>query len=159
MAATDAVLGEPSEYLFAGNPWTLKVNQAWINERLAELPVGRPGFVFTNVGETHQLNCHESAPLACLLIPCEPFGGELFCAAEATCRQLPCLSWVDPQPVFLMYRFDNSTVLVCVDHGDCWVEDGPWALGVRPQPSRHSHGSSAASGAWHVRQRKTACSG
>ena len=130
-SATGAVLGAPFEHFqFAGNTWSLGVQLAWINARLAALPADQPRFVFLNVGETHVPYWHEGAPWERWPSPCVPFGGEGCSAAESARRQRACLAWVDQQLGPLLQRFADGTVLICADHGDCWGEDGLWEHGI-----------------------------
>lgn len=126
-----AVLSAPFErFHFAGNTWNLRAQLEWIDDQLAGLEPGRPGFVFLNVGETHVPYWHEGADWACWPSPCVPFGGEGCSAVESRRRQAACLAWVDAQLAPLLHRFMDATVLICADHGDCWGEDGLWEHGV-----------------------------
>lgn len=128
---TGSVLAEPFEHFwFSGNTWSLNAQLSWINERLSELPEEKPRFVFLNVGETHVPYWHEGASWERWPSPCVPFGNEHCSATECSQRQTSCLEWVDRQLATLLDSFQDGTVLICADHGDCWGEDGLWEHGI-----------------------------
>ena len=128
---TGSVLAEPFEHFwFSGNTWSLNAQLSWINERLSELPEEKPRFVFLNVGETHVPYWHEGASWERWPSPCVPFGNEHCSATECFQRQTSCLEWVDRQLATLLDSFQDGTVLICADHGDCWGEDGLWEHGI-----------------------------
>jgi len=128
---TGSVLAAPFEHFqFAGNTWSLVDQLAWIDDRLATSAPAQPCFVFLNVGETHVPYWHEGAEWECWPSPCIPFGGDRCDPKESRRRQRACLEWVDGQLAPILNRFQDGTVLICADHGDCWGEDGLWEHGI-----------------------------
>lgn len=128
---TGAVLAKPFDHFyFSGNTWSLKSQLQWINDKLAQIPVETPRFVFLNIGETHVPYWHDGASWGKWPSPCVPFGGDKCNAYESARRQKACLQWVDRQLGPLLYSFSEGTILICADHGDCWGEDGLWEHGI-----------------------------
>ena len=120
--------GDFEKFWFAGNSWSLVRQVTWIESQLKR-HADRPPFVFLNVGETHVPYWHEGAPWPRQDNPCIPFQQQdrrLDCQQ----RQAACLRFADEHLEPLLARFQQGTVIVCADHGDCWGEDGLWEHGI-----------------------------
>ena len=122
-----ALTADFDAFFFAGNSFSLRRQLAWIDAQMAGT-VG-PKFVFINIGETHVPYYHEDAPWDPAHNPCQPFSNTND-AQTCRARQRACLEFVDRELAPLLTRFDNGTVVVCADHGDCWGEDGLWEHGI-----------------------------
>jgi len=61
--------------------------------------------------------------------PCIPFQS-MDRRHDCFVRQRLCLEWVDQQLTGLIQSFDQATIVLTADHGDCWGEDGLWEHGV-----------------------------
>ena len=128
---TGAVLGSDFKaFYFAENTWSLNNQLQWINKQLELCSPKQKVFCFLNIGETHVPYWHEGASWERWPSPCVPFGGDSCDAMESAFRQRSCLEWVDFELGPLLKRFEDSTILVCADHGDCWGEDGLWEHGI-----------------------------
>jgi hypothetical protein len=115
-------------FAYAQGP-KLKTQLEWIDKQMAQTPVGTPSFVFLNVAETHVPYYFDGAPWDGAYNPGTSFG-ENNDAAECRRRQIACVEWCDQVLEPLLARFENDSVIVCADHGDCWGEDGLWEHGV-----------------------------
>jgi len=128
---TGKVLTEDFEdFFFSGNTWSLNKQLSWLLEKLSHVRADTPVFCFLNIGETHVPYWHKDAEWERWPSPCVPFGDEHSNRRECERRQLECLKWVDSQIVGLVNQFQNCTILICADHGDCWGEDGLWEHGI-----------------------------
>ena len=116
------------EFWFAGNTWSLTHQLKWIDSQLAR-ELERPPLIFLNIGETHVPYWHQGAQWSKEDNPCLPFQKQ---DRRRDCqeRQRACLEFVDKQLAPLLERFNDGTVIICSDHGDCWGEDGIWEHGV-----------------------------
>lgn len=85
-------------------------------------------FLFLNVGETHTPYYYKGANWNLQYNPCIPFSNTNN-ADECRKRQQACLEYVDNLLAPLLKAFQNSTIFICADHGDCWGEDGLWEHG------------------------------
>jgi hypothetical protein len=86
-------------------------------------------FLFVNVGETHVPYHYEGAPWSFDDNPCVPFQS-VDRSQDCRERQRLCCEYVDRALAPLVERFQDATILVCGDHGDCWGEDGLWEHGT-----------------------------
>jgi hypothetical protein len=100
----------------------------WLEEQIA-MAGDRPVFAFMNIGETHVPYHHEGAAWSAEDNPCVPFQ-TVDRSDDCRHRQRACLEYVDAQLGPLLRRFDQATVVICSDHGDCWGEDGLWEHGI-----------------------------
>jgi hypothetical protein len=116
------------EFYYPGNGWSLEQQVEWIFGRI-EHSEREQVFVFANIGETHVPYYYRGAAWSADDNPCVPFQ-TVNRAAECRERQRACCEFVDATLRPLISLFENSTVLVCGDHGDCWGEDGLWEHGV-----------------------------
>jgi hypothetical protein len=112
---------------YAGNTFSLRKQVAWLLAQVASSP--RPSFTFLNVGETHTPYYFEGAPWDRRYNPCVPFGATND-ADECRRRQRRCLEFVDGELAELLALYEESTIVVCADHGDCWGGDGLWEHGI-----------------------------
>jgi hypothetical protein len=129
---TGTVLTESfDEFFYPGNPHSLDAQLAWIDGRIGAMQ--EPVFLFLNVGETHVPYYHKGAEWNPDYNPCQPFGPAENSADECRRRQLACVEYVDFQLAVLLKMFENSTTVICADHGDCWGEDGLWEHGISHQ--------------------------
>lgn len=119
--------GDFDHFLFPGNNARLGEQLAWLDHHLQS--PDRPVFAFLNIGETHVPYYFEGAPWGADTNPCTPFGKNND-ANECRRRQRACLEFVDGKLAPLLAAFQDATVLVCADHGDCWGEDGLWEHGI-----------------------------
>lgn len=116
--------GDFDHFFFSGS---LERQLAWLSHYLQSND--RPVFAFLNIGETHVPYYFEGAPWDAGTNPCIPFGVKND-ADECRRRQRACLEFVDEKLAPLLTSFQDATVLVCADHGDCWGEDGLWEHGI-----------------------------
>lgn len=129
--ATGSVLAKPFDsFWYSGNTWNLKGQLQWINRELESQPKNQPVFLFLNVGETHVPYWYLGANWDPWPSPCVPFGGSNCSRKESRRRQISCLEWVDHSLLHLVQTFNDATILVCADHGDCWGENGLWEHGI-----------------------------
>ena len=90
--------------------------------------IGRPLFVFANIGETHTPYRHRGATWPknnpCVSNKLEHNNN----AQECRDRQTWCLEFVDRQiaPLIKAFQSSGASILACADHGDCHGEDGLW---------------------------------
>ena len=121
------LIGDFSDFHYAGSTWGLRHQLAWVAERLAEK--AGPVFLFLNVGETHVPYYFEGAPWSPEDNPCVPFSED---NDRGACqeRQRLALEHVDGLLGPLLDAFRSATTIVCADHGDCWGEDGLWEHGI-----------------------------
>ena len=129
--ATGEHLSQSFSRFFYPGPYHLREQMKWIGEELdASRECGnRDNFVFLNVGETHVPYWFEGAHWSASDNPCWPFQTEDR-SADCRLRQKLCCEFADRTLAPLLRAFDNSTILVCGDHGDCWGEDGLWEHGI-----------------------------
>ena len=128
---TGTILGQPfDQFYFPGNTWSLKKQLHWLVHQFDLSDPSLPKFVFLNVGETHVPYWHEGAHWPRKPSPCQAFGGPECDRHASAYRQLTCLSWVDHMLESLLHSFQDYTIIVCADHGDCWGEDGLWEHGI-----------------------------
>jgi hypothetical protein len=120
------LVGDFDEFFYAGAPWHLQRQLAWLEPRLQ---VSQPLFVFLNVGETHVPYWHYGAAWDPQDNPCIPFHNRNR-RAECQRRQRRCLEFVDQHLQGLLNCFAKATTVLTADHGDCWGEDGLWEHGV-----------------------------
>jgi membrane-anchored protein YejM (alkaline phosphatase superfamily) len=113
-------------FFYPSNTFSLARQIQWISEYLNNL--SQPVFVFLNVGETHVPYYYEGASWSIEDNPCIPFSSNNR-RDECIKRQKMCLQYVDQLLQPLLNAFQNSNILVCADHGDCWGEDGLWEHG------------------------------
>jgi hypothetical protein len=126
---TGAVLTESfDEFLYTGISHSIDDQLAWIFRKITEAT--QPVFVFLNVGETHVPYYHKGAPWDRSYNPCVPFRLAENDEQECRRRQRACLEYVDRQIAPLLKMFEQSTTVICADHGDCWGEDGLWEHGI-----------------------------
>jgi hypothetical protein len=123
-----AVTGDFERLFYHGWPWSVERQVAWVTAEL-DAAVGRPVFVFMNIGETHTPYWHEGSPWPMQDNPCRPFQ-TVDRRAECAERQRGCLEYVDAQLAPLLARFASASAIITADHGDCWGEDGLWEHGV-----------------------------
>ena len=114
------------EFYFPGNNFSLTKQIDWLTHRLDS---STPVFAFLNIGETHVPYYFEGAAWEPTDNPCVPFS-ETNNAETCRHRQTACLEYVDAQLAPLLQAFEDSTTVVCADHGDCWGEDGLWEHGI-----------------------------
>ena len=114
-------------FQFVG-PAGVRSQVAWLDQHIEEA-AERPVFAFLNVGETHVPYYFEGAPWSRDDNPCVPFQ-TVDRSADCRSRQIACVEYVDRQIEGLLKRFEDATIVVCADHGDCWGEDGLWEHGV-----------------------------
>ena len=86
--------------------------------------------VFLNIGETHVPYLHEGADWKPWPSPWMPFEGNRCSRRESRRHRIACLEWIDSELSQLLDAFRPCTTIACVDHGDCWDEDGLWVHGV-----------------------------
>ena len=128
---TGAVLGKDFEsFFFPGEAWELRRQLKWIDDQIHSKPeTNQPLFVFLNIGETHVPYWHEGALWDRDDNPCIPFQKQSR-RRDCAIRQRACLAYVDKLLAPLLKAFEQATVVVTADHGDCWGEDGLWEHGV-----------------------------
>jgi hypothetical protein len=114
-------------FFYPGTAFGLDRQLDWLAEELEAC--GTPSFCFLNAGETHVPYWHEGAPWGREENPCVPYGAS---NDRGRCedRQRACLEFIDSRLAPLLDAFENATVLVTADHGDCWGEDGLWEHGT-----------------------------
>ena len=115
------------DFFWGGRTWALPAQLAFIQRKLAE--AAGPAFVFLNVGETHVPYAYEGCDWDVKVNPCAPFGANND-ADECRRRQTACVEYVDRLLSPLIRAFENSTIIACSDHGDCWGEAGLWEHSV-----------------------------
>jgi hypothetical protein len=115
------------DFFYPGNPFSLARQIAWIQERLEKKRDNV--FVFLNIGETHVPYYFEGAPWSVDDNPCIPFQ-TIDRSADCRNRQQKCCEFADRLLGPLLDAFQQSTIVVCGDHGDCWGEDGLWEHGI-----------------------------
>lgn len=116
------------EFSYPGSTSSLPRQLVWVRDRLAA-HAGKPVFLFINIGETHVPYYYQDAPWPEDDNPCVPFQN-IDRREDCRYRQQACLEYVDRQIGSLLDSFDNASVIVCSDHGDCWGEDGLWEHGI-----------------------------
>jgi hypothetical protein len=122
------LVGDFDRFRYVGGPGALPDQLGWLASQLTDLGEV-PTFAFVNVSETHVPYWHPGAAWSPTDNPCIPFG-ERNDANACRERQSACLAWADHALTSLLRAFDNATILVCADHGDCWGEDGLWEHGI-----------------------------
>lgn len=118
------------KFFFAQNTWSLDNQLRWLMKLLNNAEKQKKIFCFINIGETHVPYWHEGADWNRWPSPCIPFGGDNCSAHESRMRQQKCLTWVDAKLKDILEKFEESTIIICADHGDCWGEDGLWEHGI-----------------------------
>jgi len=112
---------------YPGSAFRLTQQLAWLE---AQLDVDhRPVFAFLNIGETHVPYYFDGAPWSSDDNPCLPFQ-TVDRSNECRMRQIACVEFVDKKLAPFLRRFQNATIVVSADHGDCWGEDGLWEHGI-----------------------------
>lgn len=119
------------DFFYPGNMFSLDEQLAWIRDQIS-VRKQRPIFLFLNVGETHVPYFFKGAGWDPDYNPCVPFGSNND-RSECERRQIACVEYVDSQLAGLLKLFEQSTIVLCADHGDCWGEDGVWEHGVSHQ--------------------------
>jgi len=114
-------------FYFSGNTYSLNKQLMWISEQLSKN--AQPSFVFLNIGETHVPYYFEGAPWDKAYNPCVPFSPHNN-AQECQRRQSACLEYIDRAIAPLVDAFQEASIIICADHGDCWGEDGLWEHGI-----------------------------
>lgn len=114
-------------FFYSGSTYALEKQLKWIEGRLKSL--GKPVFLFLNIGETHLPYYYNGASWSKELNHCIPFGDSND-AQECHIRQRACLEYVDARLAPLLNLFRGCTTLICADHGDCWGEDNLWGHGI-----------------------------
>jgi len=113
-------------YYFPGRYNFLEEQLEWLNNKLEEFN-NKPLFVFLNIGETHVPYYYNGAPWV-RENRCIAFGTNND-AEICRERQTKCLEFVDKKLGPLLEKFENASILICSDHGDCWGEDNLWEHG------------------------------
>jgi len=116
------------DFYYPGSCWQLHHQLQWLMEKARQCS-DRPFFAFLNIGETHVPYWHQGAPWDQDDNPCIPFQS-MDRRHDCFVRQRLCLEWVDQQLTGLIQSFDQATIVLTADHGDCWGEDGLWEHGV-----------------------------
>lgn len=101
------------------------------------LDLGRPFFAFVNFGETHAPYTFQGKQGSCPIRvqprvmdwpPKET--GPVGAASEAFGHQVQAAEFLDRHLGMLLETFPEDTVVIfCADHGDCFGEDGYWGHG------------------------------
>jgi membrane-anchored protein YejM (alkaline phosphatase superfamily) len=121
--------GDFQSFYYPGNVHSLGKQLSWIENELQAVK-NQPVFVFLNIGETHAPYYYEGADWSYTDNPCSPFSPATNNLEKCRTRQRACLEFVDGLLAPLLKSFENSTILLCADHGDAWGEDGLWEHGV-----------------------------
>jgi len=131
---TGAVLSKDFDsFFYPGEVWELSRQLEWLDKQIIQTAyLAKPIFVFLNIGETHVPYWHEGALWDRNDNPCIPFQ-KLNRRRDCRLRQRACLSYVDKLLAPLLEAFQQATIVVTADHGDCWGEDGLWEHGISHQ--------------------------
>jgi hypothetical protein len=114
-------------FFYPGDSHSLARQIDWLSAQIAE--TDGDVFAFLNVGETHVPYYHVGAAWSEADNPCVPFQ-TIDRSIECRERQRKCCEFIDAQLALLLEYFQDSTILICSDHGDCWGEDGLWEHGI-----------------------------
>lgn len=127
-ATGKALTQDFQHYYYPGSFFQLKDQVSFALEKIKES--SKPSFCFVNVGETHVPYFHAGADWQQSHNPCRPFEEQENDADECRRRQIACVEYVDREIALLLHAFQDCTIVICADHGDCWGEDGIWEHGI-----------------------------
>jgi hypothetical protein len=137
VAAMNWFLLESLRHGFTTFRWTGVDAEAQVAFVAAVLDVSRPFFVFVNFGETHAPYQHRGKRTQCPIDvraartrwpPRQD--GRVGAASPAFAHQVEAAEFLDHQLGRLLAILpDDTVVVVCADHGDCFGEDGYWGHG------------------------------
>jgi hypothetical protein len=116
------------DFFYPGDYWSADRQVEWLGERLHRHR-DDPVFAFANLAETHAPYWHRGATWSRDDNPCVPFQA-VDRQADCAHRQRACLEHLDGVLAPLLAAFQDATILLCGDHGDCWGEDGLWEHGI-----------------------------
>jgi len=126
---TGAVLSQHfDQFYYPGAVWHLGEQLTWIQQQLEDSG-DKPVFLFLNIGETHVPYWHQGASWDQSDNPCRPFQRQNR-RRDCRSRQMACLQFVDGALEDLLVAFEDASIVVTADHGDCWGEDGLWEHGI-----------------------------
>ncbi len=132
-ASSAPLTADFQQFCYPGNYYSLAKQIAYLERSIRLLADDQRFFAFLNVGETHLPYWHAEADWPRgenLCLPFDPQGTND--AAKCRARQSSSLAYVDGTIASLLeaISLEETHVLICGDHGDCWGEDGLWGHGI-----------------------------